>query len=343
MRVMENEFAGLTLLVGAGAMNACFALPMKLMRRWAWENIWLVWSGFALVLLPLLSALSFVPSLGVALLAGGASLLLLIGVCGFAWGVAQVLFGLAIDMIGVTLSFSIVLGLSAAVGSIVPFVQIAFRRGFVSADLLFAGALTFVLFGVFFCAWAGSIRDRSEPKTASLNTRSNFRRGLICAVCSGLGAAAMNIGISLGAPIDLLAKAHGAKPALSNTAVWLPLLEAGAIPNLIYCGILLRRNTSYSRFASERTALYWVGGLLMAVFWFVSSILYSVGAGRMGRFGLAIGWPAFMASIVVTAGIVGVVTGEWSGAPRRAFGLQATGMLLLLLSILLLAHSSGKM
>jgi len=42
---MENEFAGLALLVVAGAMSGCFALPMKLMRGWAWENTWLVFSG----------------------------------------------------------------------------------------------------------------------------------------------------------------------------------------------------------------------------------------------------------------------------------------------------------
>src|ERR1700744_3463299 len=102
---MENEFAGLALLIVAGAMSGCFALPMKLMRKGAWGNTWLLFNGFALVLLPLCSALSFVPSLGVVQLAGGARLLLLVGACGFAWGVAQVLFGLAIDMIGVTLTF----------------------------------------------------------------------------------------------------------------------------------------------------------------------------------------------------------------------------------------------
>jgi L-rhamnose-H+ transport protein len=340
---MENEFAGLALLVLAGAMSGCFALPMKLMRRWAWENTWLVFSGFALVLLPLFSALSFIPSLEVVQLAGGAPLLLLIGACGFAWGVAQVLFGLAIDMIGVTLTFSIVLGLSAAVGSIVPFLQIAARRGFASTDLLFAGALALVVVGVFLCACAGSVRDRSKSESGSIQAGSQFRRGLICAVVSGLSAAAMNIGFSLGGPIDSLAKAHGANPALSNTAVCLPLLCAGAIPNLVYCAILLRRNTSYSRFVVERNAFYWLGCLLMAVLWFGAIVLYGVGAGKMGQFGLAIGWPAYMATIVVTAGIVGVLTGEGKGAPRRAFGLQTSGMLLLVLSILLLARSSGKM
>ncbi|QNI38182.1 L-rhamnose/proton symporter RhaT [Edaphobacter albus] len=337
---MENEFAGLVLLVVAGVMNACFALPMKLMGRWGWENIWLVWSGFALVVLPVMTASLFVPLLGFALLAGGPSLLLLIGACGFAWGVAQVLFGLAIDMIGITLAFSIVLGLSAAVGSVVPFFRIALQRGFASTDLRFGGALAVVLSGVFLCAWAGNCRDRSRPRTSA---GSNFRRGLICAVCSGLGAAAMNIGISLGTPIDLFAKAHGARPALSNIAVWLPLLVAGAIPNLIYCGMLLHRNMSYGRFAAERTAWYWVGGLLMAVLWFASSILYGIGAGGMGRFGLVIGWPTFMAAIVITAGIVGVAMGEWKGASARASALQATGMLVLVLSILLLAQSNGTM
>jgi L-rhamnose-H+ transport protein len=341
---MENQFAGLALLVVAGAMSGCFALPMKLMRKWAWENTWFVFSGFALVLLPLLSALSFVPSLGVVQLAGGARLIVLIGACGFAWGVAQVLFGLAIDMIGVTLTFSIVLGLSAAVGSIVPFLQIAVRRGFAPADLLFMGALALVVIGVSLCACAGSIRDRSKSESGSIHAGSHFRRGLICAVLSGLSAAAMNIGFSLGGPINSLAKAHGANPVLSNTAVWLPLLWAGAIPNLLYCGILFRRNRSYSRFAFARNAFnYWLGCLLMAVLWFGGIVLYGVGAGKMGKFGLAIGWPAYMAAIVITAGIVGVLTSEWKGAPRRAFGLQATGMLLLLLSILLLARSSGGM
>ena len=340
---MENEFAGLALLLLAGLMSGCFALPMKLMRGWAWENTWLVFSGFALVLLPLFSALSFVPSLGVVQLAGGAPLLLLIGACGFAWGVAQVLFGLAIDMIGVTLTFSIVLGLSAAVGSIVPFLRIAVRRGFAPTDLLFVSALALVVFGVFLCACAGSVRDRSKSVSGSIHASSHFRRGLICAVLSGLSAAAMNIGFSFGGPINSLAKAHGANPALSNTAVWLPLLWAGAVPNLIYCGILLRRNTSYSRFVFEGNPLYWLGCLLMAVLWFGGTVLYSVGAGKMGRFGLAVGWPAYMAAIVVTAGTVGVLTGEWKGAPRRAFALQTTGMLLLLLSILLLARSSGNM
>jgi L-rhamnose-H+ transport protein len=340
---MTGEITGLTLLVLAGAMNACFALPMKLMPRWAWENIWLVWSGFALVLLPLFVVLSFVPSLADALVAGGANVLLLVAVCGFAWGIAQVLFGLAIEMIGVTLAFSIVLGLSAAVGSIVPFVRIAMHRGFSSTDLSFAGSLALVLLGVLFCASAGKIRERSKQEAGRVDTSSNFTRGLICAICSGLGAAAMNIGFSLGAPIDSAAKAHGASAALSNTAVWFPLLEAGAVPNLVYCGILLRRNRTFGRFTLESTGLYWFGGLLMAILWFAGAVLYGVGAGRMGRFGTALGWPSYMASIVITAGLLGVGTGEWRHAPRRAFIWQTIGMLILVLSILLLAQSSGKM
>lgn len=40
------------------------------------------------------------------------------------WGAAQVLFGLSIESIGVALGFSIVLGVSAAVGALIPFVRL---------------------------------------------------------------------------------------------------------------------------------------------------------------------------------------------------------------------------
>jgi cyanate permease len=36
-------------LVAAGAINAGFAPPMKFMRKWSWENAWLVWSIFGLL------------------------------------------------------------------------------------------------------------------------------------------------------------------------------------------------------------------------------------------------------------------------------------------------------
>jgi len=69
---MNHTEFGFLLLTIAGLMNASFTLPMKFTRRWAWENTWLVWTIFALLLLPAAVTLSTVPEL-VAYIASPAS------------------------------------------------------------------------------------------------------------------------------------------------------------------------------------------------------------------------------------------------------------------------------
>ena len=61
---MPQTALGLTLLVLAGAMNGSFTLPMKFTRSWAWENTWLSWTFFALLLFPILLAAATVSHLG---------------------------------------------------------------------------------------------------------------------------------------------------------------------------------------------------------------------------------------------------------------------------------------
>ena len=61
---MPQTAIGLTLLVLAGAMNGSFTLPMKFTRSWAWENTWLSWTFFALLLFPILLATTTVSHLG---------------------------------------------------------------------------------------------------------------------------------------------------------------------------------------------------------------------------------------------------------------------------------------
>src|SRR6266702_6836558 len=111
-------------LIIAGVTNASFTIPMKYARKWAWENTWLVWTVLALAAMPIAFACATIPNL--SLVYRSAKPVTIAEVCGFGagWGVAQVFFGVAVDMIGITLAFSIVLGTSAAVGSLVPMVSL---------------------------------------------------------------------------------------------------------------------------------------------------------------------------------------------------------------------------
>ena len=60
----------------------------------------------------------------------------------------------------------------------------------------------------------------------------SFGVGLAMAICSGFCTAFMNFGVALGAPLLRTAAAHGATSQQVVYSVWLPLLCAGAVPNL---------------------------------------------------------------------------------------------------------------
>jgi L-rhamnose-H+ transport protein len=83
---------------------------MKYTRKWAWENTWLVWTVFALVFLPFVATLLTIPSLLMVYRSATPDIILEVCAFGAGWGVAQVLFGLAVEMIGIALAFSVVLG-----------------------------------------------------------------------------------------------------------------------------------------------------------------------------------------------------------------------------------------
>jgi len=113
-------WGGLALTLLAGLCSGNCMLPMKFARRWQWENIWLVFSLFSLVILPWALALLLAGNLRglyCSLLPGQ---LLLPFILGAAWGVAQVLFGLSIARLGQALGFAIIISLGSLGGTLVP-------------------------------------------------------------------------------------------------------------------------------------------------------------------------------------------------------------------------------
>lgn len=333
---MNSTSCGIATLIVAGVTNASFTMPMKYARKWAWENTWLAWTLFALVVLPLAAALVTIPNLSMVYRAATPHIIL--EVCGFGagWGIAQVLFGLAVDMIGITLAFSIVLGTSAAVGSLIPMVSL--HREYINSRAGYAvlGSIAFVLLGVMLCAAAGKIRER--PSSPSRSSQKRTSQGLLLAVLCGLGASFMNFGIAFGTPLVEVARSFGASRLNAINAVWLPLMLAGAIPNVAYCAWLMKRNRSADRYRVGRS--HWALAAIMAVFWFGSTLLYGVAAGQLGTWGPILGWPLFMSLIVITATILGMFTGEWKDSGPLPIRIQWTGVTVLVLAIFILAGST---
>ena len=108
-----------------------------------------MWSAVSLLALPLLAAARKVPQLPAGFGEVAPEVIGRVVFFGFAWGITQVLFGLSVDRIGMALTFSIVLGTSAAVGTIVPFIRLR-------PELLPARIGAFVVAGVL-CVVGGTV------------------------------------------------------------------------------------------------------------------------------------------------------------------------------------------
>src|SRR5258707_2002157 len=304
---MDNASTGFLLLVVAGVLNASFALPMKFTRRWAWENTWAVWSALALLLMPLTAAVITVPQLSHVYAQEGTRSVALVGVCGLGWGIAQVLFGLAVVWIGIALAFAFVLGLSAAIGGLIPFLRLHSDKVSTPAGLGLIGGVLLVMIGVGICARAGMLREQMT-KQAQMNRSP--RRGILIGVVSGIGAAAMNFGVAFGSPLVDPAAAHGANPAWRMNAVWLPLMAAGAIPNLFYCAYLMRSKRTSANFSVNGTGRYWLFACVMAVFLFVSTPMYRAARFKIRVVGPGFRLPLFLSFIVIVSSRIGGFAGE---------------------------------
>jgi L-rhamnose-H+ transport protein len=158
-------------------------------------------------------------------------------------------------------------------------------------------------------------------------------------VVSGIGAAAMNFGVAFGSPVVEAAAAHGANPAWRMNAVWLPLMAAGAVPNLFYCGYLMRSKRTSGNFNMNGTGRYWLFASLMATFWFASTLMYGIASSKLGALGPVYGWPLFMSLIVIVSSVIGILAGEWKHATKSAVGLQFAGVAVLITAVIMLSYT----
>ena len=58
-----NVVLGLPLGIIAGVFLGSFALPMKKMTKWNWENIWILYTVWATMVIPIILAITTVPQL----------------------------------------------------------------------------------------------------------------------------------------------------------------------------------------------------------------------------------------------------------------------------------------
>lgn len=333
---MTGLLSGVLLAMLGGMLNGSFTAPMKFTRSWAWENTWLVYSLVGLLFLPFFIALLSVPDLlGVYQSADRRAVALAI-IFGFGWGIGSVLFGLGISILGMALGFAIILGLTAALGSLIPLLVLSPESLFTTRGVSVLVGLAIVIVGIVLCAKAGGMKSASESaltENEAQGQRSPYRLGLLICIGSGIFNSMLNLALAFGAPVAETAVRSGATTAASQNAIWALAVSAGAVANVAYTLLLLFKNRSWRRFGEAKG----VGGVLLAavmgVLWMGGISVYGSGAVALGDMGAIMGWPLFMSMVIITGNIWGHVTGEWRQAPRSAMRLNLAGVAVLIIAI----------
>jgi L-rhamnose-H+ transport protein len=329
-----NLGAGILLVAAAGAMAGNCMLPLKGLRRWKWENAWLVFTLVTLVVVPWIVAAFSIPDLAAVYAACSARDLLPPLLFGFGWGIAQVLFGISIANLGMALGFAVIIGLGSTFGTLVPILVQRPEVLFSSRGALLAAGLATMLGGTAVCGYAGRQRERAGGANAGAR-RAGYGGALLLAIVCGVMAPMINFGFAFGGGIVREALRLGTPPESASFAVWPAVLAGGLAPNVVYAVYLLSKNRKWGQFRlvwpdlgySAAAGLLWIG----------ATLTYGIATRFLGALGTSAGWGLYQILMILTANLAGLLSGEWARSGKGSLRTLASGLLLLGAATVLLA------
>ncbi|MGA3328974.1 MAG: hypothetical protein ABSF45_31380, partial [Terriglobia bacterium] len=172
-----------------------------------------------------------------------------------------------------------------------------------------------------------------------VGTARSFWVGLLICAGSGLLSALFNVGYSLSQGLIASTVQAGNSPFAGSNLIWLLVLGSGSLPNLVFCGYLLRKNRSWSHYRQPKVMRLYVLGIIMGLLWGGSIFAYGAAAPKLGKLGPAIGWPLSLVVSLVAANFCGFVAGEWKLSSLATRRWMMLGVAILLGSIGILGWS----
>ena len=336
---------GIVAAVIAGVMLGLYALPGKYVKDFQEENKWSLFFLLTMFVVPLLTTFALMK--GVGEIYSGLETGDLIGmiVASLFWGVGVMMWGKAIDYIGLSLGFSLFIGTVLLVGTCIPFFVSGMPPAQI-ANLIFTG-LGLILLGVFFNGSAGIVREKDELKLESdkqddeaAKPRKSATTGIAIAIIGGLLATGFAYANTVGRPpLDTLSQAQGNAPWMTALAVMLPIFLSGGVIMTGYFGWQLTQKKAWGSFKTPALGKNTLLIFVMAFFHYAASAIFAYAASMLGEGGDAIGYAIFNTACVDTAIISGLAVGEWTKASGKAKMLLYGSLLCMVGGVLVLAYS----
>lgn len=330
----------------AGAMLGLYALPGKYVKDFQEENKWSLFFLLTMFVVPLILTFSMMKGATEIYSGLDSGILTTMVVASFLWGVGVMMWGKAIDHIGLSLGFSLFIGTVILVGSTLP-LGINLYNGdplpAIPVLALIVLGLIIVLLGVLFNGKAGLAREKDEAALAEDSDapkKKSYATGIAIAVIGGLLATGFNVAFTVGGgPLEELVVAKGNPKWMTAMAVMLPVFLSGGVVMTLYFAWQLTQKKAWGAFSTSALIVNVILIAIMAFFHYAASAMYAFAANTLGDNGPIVVYAIFNTTCLVIAVVSGILTGEWGKASAGAKGLLYKGLACMVIGVLVLTGS----
>jgi len=331
---------GIILAVFAGLMLGLYALPEKFTKDFKFENTWGLFFMLTMFVVPIVSSLTLINGFEAVFASIPTDVIFKMAAASFLWGIGVMMWGKAINHIGLSLGFSLFIGTVILVGSLLPFVvdEIPPTNTFLT---ILAG-LAIVLIGVVANGRAGLIREKDQKESGENKNRGSVLTGILIAVIGGLLATGFSHANAVGRPIIHEAcQAAGNPEWVTAVAVMFPIFISGGIVMALYFAFEISKKKSWGTFKTTHFAKNLGLIAIMAIFHYAASALFAYAAFKLGEVGNTVGYAIFNTSCVVTAIVSGLLTKEWVTASPKARNFLYFGLSCMIVGIVIISIGNG--
>lgn len=344
-----------------GFASGSFYVPYKKVKGWAWESYWIVGGLFSWLIVPPVAAWLTIPHFADIIAQTSASTFWWTYFWGILWGIGGLMYGLGMRYLGMSLGNSVLLGFTAAFGALVPSIYYNFHPepGKTTFNELLTTSwgqiillgIILCLTGIFICGKAGVLKEKelSEEKKKESVKEFNLVKGLVVCIVSGILSACFNYGIEAGSSMaetanQLWKAAHPLETVnflYRNNVIYIVLLWGGLTTNFIWCMILNARNKTFGDYTNKKTPLTsnYFFAAIAGIIWFLQFFFYGMGESKLGNG--ASSWILHMAFIILVANMWGIILKEWKGVSKKTGITIASGILIILLSVMVVGYGNS--
>jgi L-rhamnose-H+ transport protein len=331
---------GIIWAVLAGTMLGLYALPEKFTKDFEFENTWGMMFFINMIIVPVLASLVIVDDFGTILSTIPMDVIMSMIAASLLWGIGVMMWGKAIDYIGLSLGFSIFIGTVILIGSLLPFLVDGFPAQNVLLTIL--GGIFIVLLGVIANGKAGITREQNTEADNEISNSKSTGTGILIAIIGGLLATGFSYANAAGRPIiHETSLAVGNPEWVTAVIVMFIIYMGGAIFVIPYFIYQLTSKKLWKRFKTTHILNNTTMVTAMAILNFTASASFAYAAFLLGQSGNTVGYAIFNTVCVAVAILSGIFMGEWSSASNRAKRFLYFGLVAMIIGVIIIAIGNG--